>query len=203
MIEASAVPLSTALFLASLLCPSQHQRLTHCLKLQNLEFGIDCDSRIALVGPNGAGKSTLLKLMTGDITPTKGTVNRHSHLSIGRYHQHSVDVLDNNATVLDFFSSTYPNSLTFKREMEEWRAYLGHYGITGDTTFYILRTTCISRHSLFTPVRCASSLLHSQSVHPFSALYSLQFLVTCTCSFHVVQPLYCIHACVTSSVRCT
>ena len=49
--------------------------------MQDLEFGIDCDSRIALVGPNGAGKSTLLKLMTGDITPTKGTVSRHSHLS--------------------------------------------------------------------------------------------------------------------------
>ena len=100
-------------------------------QMQNLEFGIDCDSRIALVGPNGAGKSTLLKLMTGDITPTKGTVSRHSHLSIGRYHQHSVDVLDNGATVLDFFMHTYPNTLTFKREMEEWRAYLGHYGITG------------------------------------------------------------------------
>lgn len=98
---------------------------------RDLEFGIDCDSRIALVGPNGAGKSTLLKLMTGDITPTKGTVSRHSHLSIGRYHQHSVDVLDNNATVLEFFGSQYPNTMTFKRETEEWRAYLGHYGITG------------------------------------------------------------------------
>ena len=27
-----------------------------------LHFGIDSDSRIALVGPNGAGKSTLLKV---------------------------------------------------------------------------------------------------------------------------------------------
>src|SRR5690348_14938808 len=26
-----------------------------CCLLQNLELGIDCDSRIALVGPNGAG----------------------------------------------------------------------------------------------------------------------------------------------------
>jgi len=32
-----------------------------------LEFGIDCDSRIALVGPNGAGKSTLLKLMLQEL----------------------------------------------------------------------------------------------------------------------------------------
>jgi len=39
---------------------------------RDLEFGIDCDSRIALVGPNGAGKSTLLKLITGDLTPCVG-----------------------------------------------------------------------------------------------------------------------------------
>ena len=37
--------------------------------LQDLEFGVDCDSRIALVGPNGAGKSTLLKLMCASPTP--------------------------------------------------------------------------------------------------------------------------------------
>ncbi|CAM8910175.1 unnamed protein product [Rhodiola kirilowii] len=39
---------------------------------KNLDFGVDLDSRIALVGPNGAGKSTLLKLMTGDLVPTDG-----------------------------------------------------------------------------------------------------------------------------------
>lgn len=33
---------------------------------QNLNIGIDCDSRVALVGPNGCGKSTLLKLMSGE-----------------------------------------------------------------------------------------------------------------------------------------
>ncbi len=30
---------------------------------RNLEFGIDLDTRLALVGPNGAGKSTLLKVL--------------------------------------------------------------------------------------------------------------------------------------------
>ena len=74
-----------------------------CVHVQNLEFGVDCDSRVALLGPNGAGKSTLLKLMCGDITPTVGEVKRHSHLSIGRYNQHSADQLDNTQTVLDFF----------------------------------------------------------------------------------------------------
>lgn len=42
------------------------------LLYDGLDFGIDLDSRIALVGPNGAGKSTLLKLMVGDLVPTKG-----------------------------------------------------------------------------------------------------------------------------------
>merc|ERR1719313_2379482 len=52
-----------------------------------LEFGIDCDSRIALVGPNGAGKSTLLKLMMGEIVPIEGQVQKNPHLRIGRYNQ--------------------------------------------------------------------------------------------------------------------
>ena len=98
---------------------------------ENLELGVDCDSRVALVGPNGAGKSTLLKLMTGELYPTIGTVDRHPALSIGKYHQHSVDVLNKDMTPLEFFMAEYPNTLTFKREMEEWRSYLGRYGITG------------------------------------------------------------------------
>lgn len=37
---------------------------------KNLEFGIDLDTRLALVGPNGAGKSTLLKLLYGEVSET-------------------------------------------------------------------------------------------------------------------------------------
>jgi ATP-binding cassette subfamily F protein 2 len=48
-----------------------------------------------------------------------------SHLSIGRYHQHSTDALDNNMSPLEFFAYTYPNTPTFKRETDEWRAFLG------------------------------------------------------------------------------
>lgn len=54
---------------------------------KDLDFGIDLESRIALVGPNGAGKSTLLKLLDGTLTPTDGLIRRHNHLKICRYHQ--------------------------------------------------------------------------------------------------------------------
>jgi ATP-binding cassette subfamily F protein 2 len=41
------------------------------------------DSRVAIVGQNGTGKSTLLNLITGLLTPVKGTVSRHAGLKLG------------------------------------------------------------------------------------------------------------------------
>ena len=41
----------------------------------DLEFGIDLDTRVALVGPNGAGKTTLLKLIAGEVHRSALTVH--------------------------------------------------------------------------------------------------------------------------------
>lgn len=50
---------------------------------KNLEFGIDLDTRIALVGPNEAGKNTLLKLLYGDLVPISRMICKNSHLRVG------------------------------------------------------------------------------------------------------------------------
>ena len=97
---------------------------------ENLDIGVDCDSRIALVGPNGCGKSTLLKLMAGELTPTQGDVKPHPSLLIGRYNQHSAEQLDPTKTVFGFFKSAYPNSPSFKRTDEYWRSWLDRFGLT-------------------------------------------------------------------------
>lgn len=94
---------------------------------QNLEFGIDLDSRIALVGPNGAGKSTLLKLIEGKLDPTDGFVRKNSHLRIGRFHQHLDEILDLNMSGLDFMRKCFPDI----REIEQMRKILGRYGLSG------------------------------------------------------------------------
>ncbi|CAK9024523.1 unnamed protein product [Durusdinium trenchii] len=104
---------------------------------ENLELGVDLDSRIALVGPNGAGKSTLLKLMLQQIEPTVGEVKRSGKLRIGHYNQHSEAVLDLEATPLQFLKDLYPEGVVTtsgKKKMEdsEWRGKLGSFGITGD-----------------------------------------------------------------------
>jgi ATPase subunit of ABC transporter with duplicated ATPase domains len=41
-----------------------------------LSFTVRGPERIAIVGPNGSGKTSLLKLVTGELTPTAGTVER-------------------------------------------------------------------------------------------------------------------------------
>ena len=44
---------------------------------KNLNFGLDLESRFAIVGPNGIGKSTLLGLISGTLAPTEGHVYRN------------------------------------------------------------------------------------------------------------------------------
>lgn len=46
----------------------------------NTDFGIDLNSRIAIVGPNGVGKSTFLKLLTNDLEPQKGDIIKNHRL---------------------------------------------------------------------------------------------------------------------------
>lgn len=44
------------------------------LLLDDVDLSIAPGETLAIVGPNGAGKSTLLRLLSGDLSPTKGTV---------------------------------------------------------------------------------------------------------------------------------
>ncbi|GJT79012.1 ABC transporter F family member 1 [Tanacetum coccineum] len=93
---------------------------------KKLDFGVDLDSRVALVGPNGAGKSTLLKLMTGELTPLDGMVRRHNHLRVAQFHQHLAEKLDLEMSALTYMLTEYPGN-----EEERMRAAIGRFGLTG------------------------------------------------------------------------
>eukprot|EP00730_Choanoeca_flexa_P006336 TRINITY_DN12137_c0_g3_i2.p1 TRINITY_DN12137_c0_g3~~TRINITY_DN12137_c0_g3_i2.p1 ORF type:complete len:609 (+),score=224.86 TRINITY_DN12137_c0_g3_i2:67-1893(+) len=95
---------------------------------KNLDFGMDLDTRMALVGPNGAGKSTLLKLICGDLTPTEGQIRRNAHLRFARYHQHLEDQLDFSLTPITFMQKEFPKELL---EVEDARKSVGRFGISG------------------------------------------------------------------------
>jgi len=104
---------------------------------ENLDFGVDMHSRTALVGPNGVGKSTLLRIFTGKLSPTSGSVSRHTHLKLGMYSQHSAEQLDLNKSALEFVRDKYPDK---SQDYQYWRQQLGRYGLSGDAQTALMGT---------------------------------------------------------------
>jgi ATP-binding cassette subfamily F protein 2 len=104
---------------------------------ENLDFGVDMDSRTALVGPNGVGKSTLLRLMTGKLTPNGGRITRHTHLKLGLYSQHSAEQLDLTKSALDFVRDKFSAT---SQDYQYWRQQLGRYGLSGDAQTALMGT---------------------------------------------------------------
>ncbi|CBI34548.3 hypothetical protein VitviT2T_001851 [Vitis vinifera] len=97
------------------------------LLFKNLNFGIDLDSRIAMVGPNGIGKSTILKLIAGELQPSSGTVFRSAKVRIAVFSQHHVDGLDLSSNPLLYMMRCYPGV-----PEQKLRAHLGSFGVTGN-----------------------------------------------------------------------
>lgn len=98
---------------------------------KKVSFGIHPKSRICLVGPNGAGKSTLLKLIDGELGECEGAISRRSGMSIGRFHQHSAEILDYDKSPVDYIAGKYQKKYPSNR-LEEWRAVVGNYGIPSE-----------------------------------------------------------------------
>lgn len=59
--------------------------------LSDVSCQLSLSSRVAIIGPNGAGKSTLIKLLTGEVIPTVGKVEKHPNLRIGYIKQHALE----------------------------------------------------------------------------------------------------------------
>ncbi|KAK0586268.1 hypothetical protein LWI29_003920 [Acer saccharum] len=94
---------------------------------KNLNFGIDLDSRIAMVGPNGIGKSTILKLIAGELQPSSGTVFRSAKVRIAVFSQHHVDGLDLTSNPLLYMMRCFPGV-----PEQKLRSHLGSLGVTGN-----------------------------------------------------------------------
>ncbi|EDO34786.1 predicted protein [Nematostella vectensis] len=90
---------------------------------KNIDFGVDMNSRIALVGNNGVGKTTFLKLLCGNLNPLQGELIRNHRLRLGFYSQHSADQLNLEESSVEYLQSKY------NLDYQSSRKHLGRFGL--------------------------------------------------------------------------
>jgi ATP-binding cassette subfamily F protein uup len=101
------------------------------LILDKLDWSIGPGERIGLVGVNGTGKSSVLKLLTGEMTPSSGTIKRGKTLKIGYLSQALVEI-DGNERVLDAVESARRITELAGGKEVSTATLLEDFGFTGD-----------------------------------------------------------------------
>lgn len=97
--------------------------------LQNINFNMFRDEKIAIIGPNGIGKSTLFKTILGEFAHQSGTIRWGDGVTIGYYDQEQAN-LNSNKTIIDEVWDDFPQI-----EEAHVRAVLGNFLFTGDDVF--------------------------------------------------------------------
>jgi ATP-binding cassette subfamily F protein 3 len=89
--------------------------------VEDATWHIQPGDRIGLIGYNGTGKSTLLKVLVGEYTPSKGTVEKSKETTIGYLHQDLLS-FDTNDNITEVALSAFERVRELEKEIEQ----LGH-----------------------------------------------------------------------------
>ena len=86
--------------------------------VEDATWHIQPNERIGLIGYNGTGKSTLFKVLTGQYSPSKGTVEKGRETTIGFLHQ---DLLgfDTEDSILEVALGAFEKVKQLEKELEE------------------------------------------------------------------------------------
>jgi ATP-binding cassette subfamily F protein 3 len=74
--------------------------------------------RIGLIGYNGTGKSTLLKLLVGQLTPSKGTIEKGKDTTIGYLHQDLLS-FDTSESITEVALGAFERVRELEKEVEK------------------------------------------------------------------------------------
>lgn len=89
--------------------------------VEDATWHIQPGDRIGLIGYNGTGKSTLLKVLVGEYTPSKGSVEKSRETTIGYLHQDLLS-FDTNDNITEVALSAFERVRELEKEIEQ----LGH-----------------------------------------------------------------------------
>ncbi|MDE3124781.1 MAG: ABC-F family ATP-binding cassette domain-containing protein [Bacteroidota bacterium] len=86
--------------------------------VEDATWHIQPGDRIGLIGYNGTGKSTLLKVLVGEYTPSKGTVEKGKDTTIGYLHQDLLS-FDTQDSILEVAMGAFEKIKQLEKEIEE------------------------------------------------------------------------------------
>lgn len=81
--------------------------------------------RIGLIGLNGTGKSTLLRIINGEYSISKGSVNKIRNLSLGFFNQDLLS-FETDDNILNVGMTAFAEALKVEKELEELTEKLEH-----------------------------------------------------------------------------
>jgi ATP-binding cassette subfamily F protein 3 len=96
----------------------------------NLTFDLKRGQRLGIMGANGSGKTTLLKILLGEETPDRGSVERGHLVEFGYYDQHLQTLAADKPVV----RAVWPDGDPLATE-QVMRDLLGRFGLAGDQVF--------------------------------------------------------------------
>nr|WP_294995391.1 ABC-F family ATP-binding cassette domain-containing protein [uncultured Sediminibacterium sp.] len=85
--------------------------------VEDATWHIQPGDRIGLIGYNGTGKSTLLKVLVGEYTPSKGTVEKGKETTIGYLHQDLLS-FDTNDTITEVALGAFERVRQLEKDIE-------------------------------------------------------------------------------------
>lgn len=107
--------------------------------LDRVSFSLNEGDKLGIVGVNGAGKSTLFKIITGEYTPTSGSVYISKDKTVGMLEQNTG--LEGDNTILDEMLASYADLIADEQRLDELQKQLD----SGDETIISQYTSLADR----------------------------------------------------------
>jgi ATP-binding cassette, subfamily F, member 3 len=85
--------------------------------IEDTTWHIQPNERIGLIGYNGTGKSTILKLLSGEYSPSGGSIEKSKGIRIGFLHQDLLS-FDTNDSILQVALGAFEEVLKLEKEIE-------------------------------------------------------------------------------------
>ena len=95
--------------------------------LNDINFKVIPDEKIALIGGNGVGKSTLMKILVEELKPDAGEVHIGATIEPSYFPQDTADIIEGDGTLYDWLRAFDP-----KRDIAEIRNCLGRMLFNGE-----------------------------------------------------------------------